>query len=116
MKYLPLLSDPLTPDVEQGKKNVAAVLFAAAAVLFMANTCMAWTAPATGSFAYDLYDLVVVQGIQGAIGFISAVFLLITGIFLLVRQMVLWGVTMFLAAGILAKADAIITSLGAMIT
>ena len=104
------------PTTEQTKKQVAVCLLAGAALLFcLVNMAGAWTAPAAGSFGYDLYDLVVVQGIQGATGFIGAVFLLIAGIFLLVRQMVLWGITMLLGAAILGRADAIIQTLGCMI-
>jgi hypothetical protein len=42
-------------------------------VLFASVHAMAIVAPAPGSLGYDLYDIFVLQGIQGAPGFLAGV-------------------------------------------
>lgn len=87
----------------------------AALVLLCAMPALAVTAPATGSFAYSVYDIAVVKILQGPIGFVAGLAGIVFAAVLAVKAMILPAVLAILGAGVLIKADAIVASLGMLI-
>lgn len=81
----------------------------------MATNAMAMTVPATGSFAYDLYDIGVNQILLGPIGFVGGVGVMVIAAILAVRQMILPAACAVLGGAFLLKADTVVSSMGAMI-
>jgi len=75
----------------------------------------AFTKPAAGSFAYDIYKIGITDLLQGPAGFVGAALMVVLGIVMILRGQ--WSITVgaFLAAGIMAKAETILTSLGSVI-
>lgn len=89
-------------------------LFAAAVALVTAPHAFAITAPAAGSFAYDLYDVGINQILLGAPGFVGAVIIMVISAVNLARNWVL-SVAGLLGGVILINADAITASMGKLI-
>lgn len=84
-------------------------------LFFCAGSVLAITAPATTGFAYTMYDIVVIKMLQGAIGFISGLALVIWGASMLPRGAYLPAAFTVAAGGMVIKADTIVTSLGMII-
>ncbi len=97
-------------------KAVRGSLFALFATLlsFVTAPAMAFTAPAAGSFGYDVYDIVIVKMLGGATGWVGAAMLLIWGISNIMKQ---WLITVVCVVGatMIIKITTILTSLGATI-
>ena len=74
----------------------------------------AFTAPAVGDFGYDIYDIVVNQILNGPIGFIGGVALIVFGA---TKIMTNWMLTILciIAGTILIRAADLVVTLGAMI-
>ncbi len=94
------------------KKNAGLIVPAAGALMVGAHDVMAWTAPASGSFGYDVYDIAINQIAKGPIGFVAGAGLLAGGIFLATRNAWVPAITMMIGAGVLYKLDTIANSLG----
>ncbi len=91
------------------------MLFITILLFFCAGPVLAITAPPTTGFAYTMYDIVVIKMLQGAIGFISGLALVIWGASMLPRGAYLPAAFTVAAGGMVIKADTIVTSLGMMI-
>ena len=85
------------------------------ALAFMADSAFAIQAPAAGSFAYTIYDLAVVQGLQGALGFVGGLFTVLYGVYLGAQNKYLPAVATALCGGVLCAADSLVTSMGMII-
>ena len=72
------------------------------------------TAPAAGSFAYDIYDVGVNKMIKGAPGFVGGMITVIVSAINITKNWLLAGGGI-LGGTALIKADSITTSLGALI-
>lgn len=94
------------------KKKAALAVVASG---FMASSAMAFTPPAAGSLGFDLYDIVVNQGILGPVGFMAAVIMLVIGAGSLVRGAVLPGIFGIIGAAAVFSADQVVTTLGFVI-
>ncbi len=70
------------------------------------------TAPTTGSFAYDVYDIAVEKLLKGPVGFVSGVAAMIFGAVTAISGRVLPSVLPILGGAMLLKADAIVNSMG----
>ncbi|MEM6415475.1 MAG: hypothetical protein AAF720_12555 [Pseudomonadota bacterium] len=90
-------------------------MFLTVAVAASTSSAMAFTAPAAGSLGYDLYDIVVNQGILGPVGFMAAVIMLVIGAGSLVRGAVLPGIFGIIGAAAVFSADQVVTTLGFVI-
>lgn len=84
-------------------------------VLMIAPFAHAITAPAAGSFAYDVYDIGVNKILKGPIGFVAGVVAIVMGAAAAIMGEIMYAIPAILGGGILLKADAVVTSLGAMI-
>lgn len=93
---------------------IALAVFVGLGILF--NTpAFAITAPTSGSFAYDVYDIAVNKILQGPIGFVGGVATIVYGAIVAARGQLLGGVAPMLAGAALLKSASIVQSLGAVI-
>lgn len=85
------------------------------ACLMLASNALAMATPATGSFAYDLYDIGVNQILLGPIGFVAGCACMVFAAIMAIRQMLLPAAGVVLGGAFLLKADAVVQSIGAVI-
>lgn len=93
-------------------------IFALVSVMFLALSTQAFAvvAPAAGSLGYDIYDIVVVQGLQGAFGYVAGALAVAYGAYLIIgKSQFVVGVPALIGGGLMIKADTIAQSLGALI-
>lgn len=76
---------------------------------------MAITAPSTGSFAYDIYDIAVDRILKGPIGFVGGVVAMAVGAIAAIQARILLALPAILGGALLLKADNIVTSLGMIV-
>jgi len=89
-------------------------LFALVVGLVIAPSAFAITAPAAGSFAYDLYNVAVNDVLLGAPGFVGAVIIMVVSAVNLTRNWVL-SIAGLLGGVILINADTITASMGMIV-
>ena len=87
---------------------------AVAGGLFTASVASAITAPAAGSFAYDLYDVGVNDVLLGAPGFVGGVIIMVVAAINLTKNW-LMSVAGLLGGVVLMNADTITASMGMLI-
>lgn len=86
-------------------------LIAIMATMGVAN---AFTAPAAGDLGYDIYDIVVNQGVKGPLGFVGGVAAFLFGVSRLFSNIMI-GIPTIVAAVCLIKADSILQTFGMLI-
>ena len=101
-------------QIRHGQAVTALAVLFAANFLLTANA-MAMTVPATGSFAYDLYDIGVNEILLGPIGFIAGVACMVFAAIMAIRQMILPAAGVVLGGAFLLKADSVVQTIGAVI-
>lgn len=79
-----------------------------------AGTAHAFQAPATGDLGYDIYDIVVNQGVKGPLGFVGGVAAFLFGVSRLFSNIMI-GIPTIVAAVCLIKADSILQTFGMVI-
>jgi hypothetical protein len=84
------------------------------AVLTSATLVHAFTAPAVGDLGYDIYDIVVNQGVKGPLGFVGGVAAFLFGVSRLFSNIMI-GIPTIVAAVCLIKADSILQTFGMVI-
>ena len=103
--------------VKKHPTATAALAVSAAAATLGAGNVLAWTAPAAGSFAYDVYDIAVNQILNGPIGFVTGMGVMGAGGYFIANSRaggMAAGIPMILLGGSLIKLDTITSSLGYM--
>ncbi|MBM9514060.1 hypothetical protein [Desulfogranum marinum] len=103
----------MNTDMQTKKTTLITAL--SLACLMVATNTLAMTTPATGSFAYDLYDIGVNQMLLGPIGFVGGCAVMVLAAILAIRQMLLPAAGAILGGAFLLKADAVVQSVGAVI-
>ena len=83
--------------------------------LFHASNALAMTVPATGSFAYDLYDIGINQILLGPVGFTGGVACMCVAAILAIRQMILPAAGVVLGGAFLLRANTVVETIGALI-
>ncbi len=91
----------------------AAVLILLAA-LACTTVAHAFAAPAAGDLGYDIYDIVVNQGVKGPLGFVAGVAAFLFGVSRLFSNIMI-GIPTIVAAVCLIKADSILLTFGMVI-
>ena len=86
-----------------------------ALMVAVAGSALAFNAPASGDFMYELYDVAVNRILTGPIGFVGAIMAFVAAAVLAIRQMVLPAVGTILAGVFLLKSNTLIDGLGALI-
>jgi hypothetical protein len=76
---------------------------------------LAFAAPATGSFAYSVYDLFMNDILTGAIGFVIAAGLVLYALFWAVRSNVFGTIVCAICAGLIIFIEEVVISLGVTI-
>ena len=92
------------------------LLAAASLLILTAENSLAMTVPATGSFAYDLYDIGVNQILLGPVGFTGGVACMCVAAILAIRQMILPAAGVVLGGAFLLRANTVVESIGALIS
>jgi len=95
-------------------RRVKTVSVTVIALALSARNAFALAAPVAGTFAYDIYDIAVMQMLQGPIGFVAASLAIVFGAVLAIQGRVIQAVPAVLGGALLLKADAIVTTLGAI--
>lgn len=90
-------------------------MLAALMLAFSALESHAVTAPESGSFMYDAYDVVVNKVLKGAFGYVAAMFIFVSGIAMFFKQAIVSGVISMVCTALILKSDSIVTSLGMLI-
>jgi hypothetical protein len=96
-------------------KDLTLALLAVFAVISLAPAAHAFTAPAAGDFMYDVYDIFVNKIMLGAVGFTAGVASIVFAAIMLVKAQFMLALPAVIGGAVLLKADAIVTSLGAII-
>ena len=73
------------------------------------------TAPASGSFAYSVYDVGVNDILKGPIGFVGGAAAIVYGAVAAIQGKVMAAVPAILGGAVMLKADSIVSSLGAIV-
>jgi hypothetical protein len=100
-----------------GKASLSAAdysLMAVAALMVTMGAANAFTAPAAGDLGYDIYDIVVNQGVKGPLGFVGGVAAFLFGVSRLFSNIMI-GIPTIVAAVCLIKADSILQTFGMLI-
>ncbi len=84
-------------------------------VLLNIPAAHAITAPASGSFAYSVYDIGVNDILKGPIGFVGGVAAIVWGAVTAIQGRIMSAVPAIIGGAAMLKADAIVSSLGAII-
>ena len=79
---------------------------------FFPAQAFAFTAPASGSFAFSVYDLFMNEILTGAIGFVIAAGLVLYALFWAVRSNVFGTIVCAIAAGLIIFIEDVVISLG----
>ncbi|AJA09630.1 MULTISPECIES: hypothetical protein [Sphingopyxis] len=80
----------------------------------LAASVHAFTAPVAGDLGYDIYDIVVNQGVKGPLGFVGGVAAFLFGVSRLFSNIMI-GIPTIVAAVCLIKADSILQTFGMVI-
>lgn len=97
------------------RSRKSAMIGAGVAVAAISPGAFAITAPTAGSFAYDVYDVVVLQVLGGPIGFVGGLATIVYGASQLMRSWMV-AVLAIVAGTVIIKADTITASLGMLIS
>jgi hypothetical protein len=98
-----------------GKYQFSQVAIALALVCLYAGVASAISTPASGAFAYDVYDVGVNKVLKGPIGFIGGVGAIVFGAVTAIRGAILQALPALLGGGVLIKSDTIVETLGVCI-
>lgn len=93
-------------------RTAVAGAFAMAMLTVAAGAVQAITAPATGSFAYDIYDIGINNIMGGPIGFVIGAGCMALGGWSAVKQNVPMAVGSVLGGAAILKCDDLVSSLG----
>lgn len=96
-----------------GKADVVGT-FVAALALALASAAHAFQAPTAGDLGYDIYDIVVNQGVKGPLGFVGGVAAFLFGVSRLFSNIMI-GIPTIVAAVCLIRADSILQTFGMIV-
>ena len=93
---------------------VANLGFPLGAIALIGGPAHAFSAPAQGDLGYDIYDIVVNQGVKGPLGFVGGVAAFLFGVSRLFSNIMI-GIPTIVAAVCLIKADSILQTFGMVV-
>lgn len=96
-----------------GKRLLSTADFGIALLLLgiVGSAAHAFSAPAQGDLGYDIYDIVVNQGVKGPLGFVGGVAAFLFGVSRLFSNIMI-GIPTIVAAVCLIRADSILQTFG----
>lgn len=106
--------DNMIRKIGRQAASFANVGIAAALLVLVAGGVHAFTAPTAGDLGYDIYDIVVNQGVKGPLGFVAGVAAFLFGVSRLFSNIMI-GIPTIVAAVCLIKADSILQTFGMVI-
>lgn len=80
--------------------------------LCIPHIAAAFTAPSSGSFAYDVYDITTNKIVRGAVGYAAAIAIGAWGVYNIARTEVGPGVAKLAGAGLLAVLTNVVNTMG----
>lgn len=100
-------------NMRLGKRFASAADYGVALLLLavLGSAAHAFSAPAQGDLGYDIYDIVVNQGVKGPLGFVGGVAAFLFGVSRLFSNIMI-GIPTIVAAVCLIKADSILQTFG----
>lgn len=101
-------------QITKGSATMQTLLGLLAIVIF-ASPAWAIVIPAAGTFAYDIYDIVVNGILTGPVGFVAGVGAIVFGAYMAIRSEIMMAIGAIIGGAIILKADAITTTMGAII-
>ncbi len=93
-------------------KKIMTLIFTIALIPLSVASAMAFAAPAAGSFAYQIYEMGVVDIIQGPIGYVVAAGLGVVGAVMLATENAKGAIYSLAGAGIVGGVAGIVNSMG----
>ena len=109
------LNGKISTNNMQKQKLMLVLMLVMVCASVMPATVFAWTTPAAGSFAYDIYDVGVVKILQGPIGFVAGVAAVVLGAISAIIGRIMLAIPAILGGAALITAPTIVTSMGAII-
>ena len=111
---LDIMKNNLLAGMENSKnaKIIGLGMMAFGCLMLAASQACAFTPPASGSFAYTVYDVAVTQILGGAIGFVAGVGAMVFGAILAIQQKVMGAIPAILGGAVLLNAETLVTTLG----
>lgn len=97
------------------KLKLSTILTLSVFMTLAASAAFAMTAPTTGNFGFELYDIGVNKILKGPVGMTGGVIAVVGAAILAMRQMVLPAVGMVLAAVFLLNAESFLHAVGAVV-
>lgn len=82
------------------------------AVMVFAPAVYAISAPASGSFAYEVYDIAVKKILEGPVGFVSGVAAVVIGCVSAITGRIMAAVPAIIGGAVMLKADDVVSTLG----
>ena len=110
----PLMLNQLIKSVSAYGPRVARIGGLGLAATVVAGPAFAFTAPTVGDLGYDIYNIVVNQGVKGPMGFVAGVAAFLFGVSRLFSNIMV-GIPTIVAAVCLIKADTILQTFGMVI-
>lgn len=98
----------------RGANHALFAVFAVVMLSIVSVPAEAFTTPSTGTFGYDIYDIVITKMIRGPLGWVGAALLVVWGISNIMSQ---WLITIvcIIGATCIIKINTILTSVGALV-
>ena len=93
-------------------RRLGIAMMAFGAVILGAKIAAAFTAPASGTFAYTVYDVAINQMLNGAVGFVAGVGAMALGAVMAIQQKVMLAIPAILGGAVLLNAESLVTTLG----
>lgn len=110
----PLWSNAMMRTLGNKALAVANLGLPLGAMALMGGPAHAFSAPAQGDLGYDIYDIVVNQGVKGPMGFVGGVAAFLFGVSRLFSNIMI-GIPTIVAAVCLIKADSILQTFGMVV-
>ena len=102
-------------SIHNKQKLLLALILIMLCYSIVPSTCFAWTTPAAGSFAYDIYDIGVTKILQGPIGFVAGVAAVLIGAIAAIMGKLMFAFPAILGGAAIITAPTIVNSMGALI-
>lgn len=99
---------------QRGWRTADTTLLLMLALVAGATAAHAFAAPKAGDLGYDIYNIVVNQGVKGPLGFVGGVAAFLFGVSRLFSNIMI-GIPTIVAAVCLIKADSILLTFGMVI-
>lgn len=78
----------------------------------LVSTAAAVSAPSSGTFAYEVYDLAINKILKGPVGYVGGIGAMVIGAISLISGRMLQAIPAILGGAVMLKADTLITGIG----